>query len=95
MSKNQDGKHHEHHEHEHEQKLIVDNETYSWHESTITGKQIRVLASVPDGVQVWKKNKGSPDTLVDLITIIDLTQPGIERFSLQEASSGAGLAWHF
>ena len=74
----------------HEWKLIVDNETYDWAEGSINGKQIRVLASVPDGVQVWKKNKGNPDTLVELITIIDLTLHGIERFSLQEASSGAG-----
>lgn len=79
----------------HEWKLIVDNEPYVWHEETITGQQIRVLAAVPDGVQVWKKNHGSPDTLVDLGTQIDLTQPGTERFSLQEASSGAGGAWHF
>lgn len=79
----------------HDWKLIVDNETYDWPEGSITGKQIRVLASVPDGVQVWKKNKGSPDTLVELVTIIDLTVPGIERFSLQETSSGAGRVWHF
>lgn len=79
----------------HDWKLIVDNETYDWSEGSITGKQIRVLASVPDGVQVWKKNKGSPDTLVELGTVIDLTTPGIERFSLQEASSGAGRVWHF
>lgn len=83
-------------EHKHKEwKLIVDNEPYVWHEETITGKQIRELASVPDGVQVWKKNKGSPDTLVELGTVIDLTQHGTERFSLQEASSGAGQAWHF
>lgn len=79
----------------HEWKLIVDNETYDWHEGSITGAQIRVLASVPDGVQVWKKNKGSPDTLVELGSVIDLTGPGIERFSLQEASSGAGRVWPF
>ncbi|MGZ8236269.1 MAG: multiubiquitin domain-containing protein [Methylobacter sp.] len=89
--------HHEqqHHELHHEWKLIVDNESYNWHEDSITGRQIRELASVPDGVQVWKKNKGNPDSLVELETVIDLTQPGIERFSLQEASSGAGLAWRF
>jgi len=79
----------------HDWKLIVDNETYDWSEGSITGKQIRVLASVPDGVQVWKKNKSSPDTLVELGAVIDLTAPGNERFSLQEASSGAGRVWHF
>lgn len=75
---------------QHEWKLIVDNELYVWHEEMITGRQIRTLASVPDGVQVWKKNQGSPDTLVDLGTAINLTQHGTERFCLQEASSGAG-----
>ena len=75
--------------------LMVDNEPYEWPSDSITGAQIRTLASVPDGVQVWKKNHGSPDSLVELATVIDLSAPGIERFSLQEANSGAGLACHF
>lgn len=78
----------------HDWKLMVDNETYDWPQGSITGAQIRELASVPDGVQVWKKNNGSPDTLVELATVNDLTGPGIERFSLQEASTGAGISWH-
>lgn len=80
------------HKKQNEWKLIIDNETYEWPDSSISGQQIRTLAAVPDGVQVWKKNHGSPDTLVELGAVIDLTQPGIERFSLQEASSGAGQA---
>lgn len=83
------------HEPHQEWKLMVDNEVYEWDKSSISGAEIRVLAAVPDGVQVWKKNHGSPDTLVELGAVIDLTQPGIERFSLQEASSGAGQSWHF
>lgn len=76
-------------------KLKVDNETYEWDSETITGAQIRSLAAVPDGVQVWRKNPGSPDTLVELTTVTQLSEPGIERFSLQEASSGAGAAWPY
>ena len=76
-------------------KLMVDNEVFEWPSDSITGAQIRVLASVPDGVQVWKKNHGSPDTLVELTTVVHLSEHGIERFSLQEASSGAGLIWAF
>jgi hypothetical protein len=71
-------------------KLMIDNERYVWNRSEITGSELRVLGAVPDGVQVWKKNHGRPDSIVELATIIDLSHEGTEKFSLQEASSGAG-----
>lgn len=68
----------------------MDNEPYHWHEESITGEQIRKLASVPDGVQVWEKHKGSPGTLVERDTVIHLNKHETKHFYLQEASSGAG-----
>lgn len=73
--------------------LKIDHEPYEWEGDTIDGQQLRTLGSVPDNVQIWKKNKGAPDSLVELTTIVDLTGPGIEMFSLQEASTGAGQSW--
>ena len=74
----------------HTYKLVVDHEPYEWPKSKITGSEIRKLASVPEGVQIWKKNHGHPDSLVEAGTVIDLSEKGVEHFTLQEASSGAG-----
>lgn len=76
-------------------KLMIDNELFVWEKSQITGSEIRQLGAVPDGVQVWKKNHGKPDSLVELTTVVDLSEHGIEKFSLQEASSGAGTPWAY
>lgn len=71
-------------------KLIIDNEHYVWEESSITGSQIRTLGAVPDGVHVWQKIKHAPDKLIEPADVVSLTPDGPEKFSLQEASSGAG-----
>ena len=71
-------------------KLIVEDEHYVWHENSITGAQIRTLASVPENVQVWQKIKHAPDLLIQPQDIVSLAAEGTEKFSLQEASSGAG-----
>jgi|GEM_PF-910491 len=71
-------------------KLKVEDEIYDWDEGSITGAQIRTLASVPEGVQVWQKIKHAPDLLINPQDVVSLAEDGIEKFSLQEASSGAG-----
>jgi len=76
-------------------KLMIDNELFIWEKGQINGSEIRKLGSVPDGVQVWKKNHGHPDSLIELYTVVDLSEPGVEKFSLQEASSGAGTSWAY
>ncbi|WP_215875527.1 multiubiquitin domain-containing protein [Acidithiobacillus ferruginosus] len=71
--------------------LIIDNERYDWDEETITGKQIRVLASLPDDVQIFHKVPGHPDEEVKDDTVVDLTkQKGPDRFSTQAVGSQAG-----
>jgi hypothetical protein len=64
--------------------LFVDNESFHWDEKTITGKQLRVLASVPDDVQIFHKVPGKPDQEVKDNTPVDLTKvPGPDHFSTQ------------
>lgn len=70
--------------------LKIDNVPYEWDKDTITAEELRQLGGIPDNVQIWLKNPGAPDTLVEAGQVIDLTKPGIEKFSTQEASSGAG-----
>jgi hypothetical protein len=70
--------------------LFVDNEPYQWHESVITEAQLRQLASVPAGVNIFQKIPGRPDREVLPGTTVDLSRPGPERFSTQAVGSQAG-----
>lgn len=71
--------------------LFVDHERFNWSKSTITGAEIRELASLPDDVEIYWKSPGNPDFPVGNITVIDLTvQPGPDHFSTQSVGSQAG-----
>ncbi|MBT6717364.1 MAG: hypothetical protein HOB18_06985 [Nitrospina sp.] len=71
--------------------LFIDNERYDWDKNTITGAEIRVLASLPDDVQIFHKIPGQPDSQVKNDTIVDLTlHPGPDRFSTQSVGSQGG-----
>lgn len=71
--------------------LFVDNKPYQWDAKTITGAQIRKLASLPDDVQIFHKVPGRPDVEIKNETVVNLTrQPGPDRFSTQPVGSQAG-----
>lgn len=71
--------------------LFIDNERYDWDENTITGAQIRELASLPDDVQIFHKVPGHPDEEVKNDTVINLGQHhGPDHFSTQPVGSQAG-----
>lgn len=73
--------------------LFIDNERYDGDEDTITitGRQIRVLASLPDDVQIFHKVPGHPDQEIKDDTVVDLTkQKGPDRFWTQPVGSQAG-----
>lgn len=71
--------------------LFIDNDRYDWDSNTISGEQIRTLASLPEDVQIFHKVPGKPDQEVKDDTIIDLTlQKGPDRFSTQPVGSQAG-----
>ncbi len=71
--------------------LFVDNEKYSWDENQISGAQLRVLASIPQGAEVYQKMPGKPDRPILEDTIVDLAaSPAPEKFSTQSPGSQAG-----
>lgn len=75
----------------HHPELFVDNERFDWDKNTITGAEIRELASIPDGVEIYWKSPGNPDFPVENDTVIDLTEHrGPDHFSTQPVGSQAG-----
>ena len=78
-------------EHANRPELFVDNDRYDWDEETINGKQLRVLASLPDDVQIFHKIPGKPDEEVKDNTTVDLTKVhGPDHFWTRPAGSQAG-----
>lgn len=71
--------------------LFVDNEPYNWEKDTITGAELRALAGIPDGAQIFQHIPGQPDREIKADTVVDLTKrKGPERFSTQSPGSQAG-----
>jgi hypothetical protein len=71
--------------------VFVDGEKYPWDKSTITAAEIRTLAGVPEGAQVYLEVPGKPDVEVKPGDTIDLAQhKGPARFSTQSPGSQAG-----
>jgi len=71
--------------------IFVDNEKYPWEESSINGAQIRVLAGVPEGAQIFLEVPGKPDLEIKNDTTVDLeAHHGHARFSTQSTGSQAG-----
>ena len=71
--------------------LFVDNEPFDWDKETITGREIRNLAGVPDDVHLFRKIPGRPDVFVsdsDVINLDDVKGP--DRFYTQCVGSQAG-----
>jgi len=71
--------------------VFVDGEKYDWDKSTITAAEIRNLAGVPEGAEVYLDVPGKPDVEVKPADSIDLDQhKGPARFSTQSPGSQAG-----
>lgn len=69
--------------------LFLDNEPYPWPDSSITGTQIRALASIPENVDLFLKVPGHPDKLVENDTVVPLNEPK-PHLSTQAAGSKGG-----
>jgi hypothetical protein len=77
--------------HEKEFKLFVDGEKFDWDQPTITGAQLRTLASIPQGVQIFQQIPGKPDREVKDSTVANLEDHhGPAKFSTQAPGSSAG-----
>ena len=61
-------------------KLMVDQHLYEWNEPTITGSQIKALASVDPTFGVWQEVPGPNDPPVSDVQEVSLEGPGVERF---------------
>ena len=78
----------------HKYKFKVENDSYEWGDPTITGAEVRgVGPGIPEGMDLYVKLPGKPARLVtDPNETFDLSEPGIEKFFAQNASSEAGMA---
>lgn len=71
--------------------IFVDGDKYEWDKSTITGAELRSLAAIPQGAQIYLKVPGHPDDLVGDDTTVDLaSHHGPAKFSTQSPGSQAG-----
>ena len=71
--------------------IFVDGEKFPWDQPTITGKQLRALAAIPENAQIFLQVPGKPDEPIMNDTIVDLAHHhGPARFSTQAPGSQAG-----
>jgi hypothetical protein len=71
--------------------VFVDHEKYEWEKNTITGAELRLLASIPDNAEIFLEVPGKPDQQVNNQQVIDLEHHhGPARFSTQSPGSQAG-----
>ena len=71
--------------------LFVDGDKYQWEHDVITGVQLRVLAAVPEGVEIFLQIPGKPDKPITDTTTVNLKEHhGPARFSTQSPGSQAG-----
>ncbi len=71
--------------------LFVDGDKYDWDKSTITGTELRALAGIPEGAQIFQHVPGKPDIEIKDDTVVDLEKHhGPVKFSTQSPGSQAG-----
>ena len=63
-------------------KLFVDSRQYEWGKQYISGTELRALAGIASGVQVFLEEPGpeKPDRPVPPEASINLDEPGVEKF---------------
>jgi Multiubiquitin len=62
--------------------IVVDSQKFDWGKRYISGAELRALAGIASGVQVFLEEPGpeKADRPVPPETTIDLDEPGIEKF---------------
>jgi hypothetical protein len=72
-------------------KLFVDGEKYEWEKPTVSGAELRSLAGIPDGVEIFLSVPGKPDEQIGNDTAVNLQDHhGNAKFSTQSTGSQAG-----
>jgi hypothetical protein len=71
--------------------VFVDGDKYEWENPTISGAELRMLAAIPQGAQIFLKVSGKPDDRIDDATVVNLANHhGPAKFSTQSPGSQAG-----
>ena len=71
--------------------LFIDGDKYIWQQDTITGAQLRALAAIPEGVDIFLQVPGKPDKPINDDQSVNLKEHhGPARFSTQSPGSQAG-----
>lgn len=71
--------------------LFVDHDKYEWDKPSITGAELRTLAAIPQGAEMFLKVPGRPEKPIDDTDTVDLKDlNGPAMFSTQSPGSQAG-----
>jgi hypothetical protein len=72
-------------------KFKIENQTYEWDNQFISGADVRgVGPGIPNNMDLFLKEKGKAGRLIKDTEKVDLSDPGIEKFYTQEATSTPG-----
>lgn len=73
-------------------KFKIDNEVQEWDKPFITGAEIRAIPpGIPSTMDLFIKYPGKPGELVENDKVINLSEPGIEKFYTQASQSTPGF----
>ncbi|NQY97499.1 MAG: multiubiquitin domain-containing protein [Henriciella sp.] len=75
-------------------RFMIDNADLEWPLGVITGAVVKALAKLPAGYDLYQEVRGGQghDRLIEDCTLINLDDPGLERFISIEAETVEGLA---
>ena len=65
-------------------KLVVNDDELRWGKPAISGAELHRLAEPADGQGVYMDVRGGTDRLIERHDVVDLNEPGIERFFMAE-----------
>jgi hypothetical protein len=72
-------------------KFKLGNETHDWPQAIITYEDLAAYPpGLPPGTDLYVKEKGQPGRLIKPGEQFDLSQPGIEKFYIDDSKSSAG-----
>lgn len=74
-------------------RFLLDGRQVEWGARRISGRTLLALAQAdPDKYRVWQQVRGGDDKPIGLKDLVDLDEPGVERFFTGQASSTEGSA---
>jgi hypothetical protein len=72
-------------------KFKLGNDVHEWDDQYITYQDLaEIPPGLPPGADLYIKERGKPGRLIKPGERFDLAEPGIEKFYIDDAKSGAG-----